>query len=201
MIRCSPPIFGEHYGSSISLLHTCRKPSAIVIVGVYWWGNRLHFRNNFLHHWLPTIHRRTAEQPLNHRTAIKSQKSITWCWTWCNFFILLSWAKIQWRGFCRKGELETLRGSFNNFRAKPNLILTNGNSEEWIAHFKLCADINKWDDEQKSQHLHSCVVARIVYCISPWRPSRQNLLQPPRKSLGKAGVPRKKEKNSVNLAN
>lgn len=37
-----------------------------------------------------------------------------------------------------------------NSRAKPD-IFADGSWDEWVAHFKLCADVNKWDDEQSSQ--------------------------------------------------
>ena len=31
----------------------------------------------------------------------------------------------------------------------------SGDWEEWIAHFKLCAEINKWDNEQQDAY-HRC---------------------------------------------
>ena len=47
--------------------------------------------------------------------------------------------------------LDIVRSS-NNFRAKPD-VFTDGNWEEWLSHFKLCAEINKWDNEIKCQIL------------------------------------------------
>ena len=39
-----------------------------------------------------------------------------------------------------------------NSRAKPD-VYRDGPWEEWVNHFKLCADINQWDEEQCCQQL------------------------------------------------
>ena len=40
----------------------------------------------------------------------------------------------------------------NNVKAKPDNY-SDGSWNEWISHFKLCAEINKWDDTQHCQQL------------------------------------------------
>lgn len=45
--------------------------------------------------------------------------------------------------------LATAKSTVNS-RAKPD-IFSDGAWEEWVSHFKLCTEVNKWNDEQKCQ--------------------------------------------------
>ena len=45
--------------------------------------------------------------------------------------------------------LEMVKPTINS-QAKPD-IFSDGSWEEWVAHFKLCAGVDKWDDEQSCQ--------------------------------------------------